>query len=275
MNSLAYRRFGSNDGPLIWILHGILGSKQNWNRFGRLLAESCPHAQVLAIDLRCHGQSSFLFDGPHTVEACAHDLYEFAQEIGYPDVVLGHSFGGKVALCYATHPQLTPALLPRAVWTLDSPLDAHPQKAQGEVVEVIDFCLNLPMPVESRHTLIQLFLDRGFSESMGQWMTTNLQKLPAPQSGFEWKFNLAGIRDLLEDYWTVDGWAHLKTLESTCEVYLLRAENGMRWSSDAITKLEQEYRFAHQPVLAQSGHWVHIDQPHALCKMVVDTLSFS
>ena len=189
MTMLATRSFGSNQGPILWILHGILGSKQNWTRFGRLLAESCPHYQIITIDLRCHGDSSYGFTGPHNLDACAHDLFELAQETGFPEVVLGHSFGGKVALCYATHPQLTPLLSPHAVWTLDSPLDAQPQPGQSDVVQVIEFCTHVSMPIASRGDLIQLFLDQGFSEGMGQWMTTNLKRIQREgDSGFEWKF---------------------------------------------------------------------------------------
>jgi hypothetical protein len=132
------------------------------------------------------------------------------------------------------------------------------------------------MPIASRGDLIQLFLDQGFSEGMGQWMTTNLKRIQREgESGFEWKFNLKGIQALINDYWTVDGWAHVHALKNQCEVYLLRAENGMRWSPKAIERLSQEYAFVHQPVLAQSGHWVHIDQPLDLRDLVSQTLSTS
>ena len=272
MTTLATRIFGSEDGPTVWILHGILGSKQNWTRFARLLAQSCPHYRIVTIDLRCHGESSFVFEEPHHVDACAHDLYELAQEIGFPEVVLGHSFGGKVALCYATHPQLTPLLSPEAVWTLDSPLDAQIQPSQSDIVRIIEFCLHLPMPVASRGDLIRLFLDQGFSEGMAQWMTTNLKRVQEGKQGFEWKFNLNGIQSLIQDYWTIDGWSHLKQLKGQCEVYLLRAESGMRWSPTAIERLREDYAFAHQPVLEKSGHWVHIDQPLALCDLIAQTL---
>ena len=64
---LTFQKYGS-DHPLahqIWILHGILGTKQNWGNFARTLSSHYPEYAIYTIDLRCHGQNEH-FVGPHT-----------------------------------------------------------------------------------------------------------------------------------------------------------------------------------------------------------------
>ena len=85
-------------GRLALVLHGILGSHKNWRMFARGLAERLPGWRFALVDLRNHGASAGA-PGPHTLSACADDLERLAEQLGAaPEVVIGHSFGGKVAL---------------------------------------------------------------------------------------------------------------------------------------------------------------------------------
>src|ERR1041385_8966983 len=82
--------------PLI-LLHGFLGSSDNWRAMSRRLAE---HFTVYALDLRNHGQS------PHSDKmdypAMAADVCEFLGSEGIASAhLLGHSMGGKVAISCA------------------------------------------------------------------------------------------------------------------------------------------------------------------------------
>ena len=91
----------------IFVLHGIFGSFRNWRSFALRLHRQQQNFRIVLIDLRCHGDSSGQ-QAPHTLAACAQDILALARSIGHPDVVIGHSFGGKVALCYGriAHPCL-------------------------------------------------------------------------------------------------------------------------------------------------------------------------
>ena len=87
-----------------FVLHGILGSGRNWRTFARRLAARAPAWTFVLFDLRHHGDSGAP-PPPHTLDAVADDLAALAAEVGRPQVVIGHSFGGKVAACYAgRHP---------------------------------------------------------------------------------------------------------------------------------------------------------------------------
>ena len=97
--------------PNIFIIHGILGSGQNWRTFARKLQTRLPNLGIALIDLRNHGRSPRGV-APHTLRACAEDLLRLSADIGEPDIVIGHSFGGKVALEFSALAQMmvTPSM---------------------------------------------------------------------------------------------------------------------------------------------------------------------
>ncbi len=92
---LFFQEYGTNQ-PLI-ILHGMLGTLDNWHTLSKTFATSF---RVLAVDLRNHGRS------PHsntfTYKAMAEDVHELldAQHIESAHLI-GHSMGGKVAMTLA------------------------------------------------------------------------------------------------------------------------------------------------------------------------------
>src|SRR5262245_56271081 len=93
-----------------------MGSKKNLMNFIRRFSKENPHSSSLVVDLRNHGQSSKHWP-PFTVEACAKDVVFLCEKLAIkPKALLGHSFGGKVALVAARD---LPSL--EQVWMLDCP----------------------------------------------------------------------------------------------------------------------------------------------------------
>src|SRR5687768_4212315 len=85
----------------LYVLHGIFGAGRNWASIARKLVRTRRDWSVRLIDLRQHGASQG-FPAPHTLSAAAADVDYLARELNeQPAAVLGHSFGGKVALMYA------------------------------------------------------------------------------------------------------------------------------------------------------------------------------
>lgn len=254
----------SGEGPLVFIVHGILGSGRNWRTFARRLARSAPRARFALIDLRNHGDS----DGappPHTVRTTADDLAALADEIGHPSVVIGHSFGGKVAASYALHHG---AGLHR-VWVLDSRLDAYPVEPDNEVAAVLRALRGVPQPLDSREALVAHLGEAGFSVALSQWMTTNLQRA---DDGLRWAFDLAGVEQMIDDYWRCDLTAALS--DATVPLSLVRAGKGDRWTQALV----ERYRASAHPgvtfhVLPDAGHWVHVDDPVGLARLLVPSIT--
>jgi len=81
-------------GPAVLCVHGIASSRRDFARLGEALATT---HRVFAYDQRGHGESAGA-DGAMTLEALSADLRAVADSIGTVAVVVGHSWGGAVAL---------------------------------------------------------------------------------------------------------------------------------------------------------------------------------
>ena len=71
----------------LYVLHGIYGAGRNWASVARSLIAKRPEWGAMLVDLRLHGHSQG-FEPPHTLHACAHDVYELSKAVGVENVVV-------------------------------------------------------------------------------------------------------------------------------------------------------------------------------------------
>lgn len=97
---LAYASYESTDSdskvaPLV-ILHGLLGSKNNWNSMSKAIHRTTGR-KVVSIDARNHGDSRH--SSQHSYIHMAHDVMKLLKKLELSKVsVLGHSMGGRTAM---------------------------------------------------------------------------------------------------------------------------------------------------------------------------------
>jgi pimeloyl-ACP methyl ester carboxylesterase len=110
---------GPDNGPPLVLLHG---GASHWQAFLPLIPALAAHHHVYAPDLRGHGRSAGR-PGAYRLDDFAADILACLREcVGAPATVLGHSFGGKVAvLAAAQHSEQV-----RAVILADTPLALEP-----------------------------------------------------------------------------------------------------------------------------------------------------
>jgi pimeloyl-ACP methyl ester carboxylesterase len=100
MPALATVRTGS--GPPVLLVHGLNGFKEGWGPLPGAIAAAGMTA--VGVDLPGFGATPPLRSGRHTSETLAAALGPLVEEIG-PVGVVGHSFGGQVAVILAAaHP---------------------------------------------------------------------------------------------------------------------------------------------------------------------------
>ena len=106
--ALHSHRFGPAGPARILAIHGLTG---HGRRYQELAEQHLPEFAVLAPDLIGHGRSPGT--APWTIEANVDALAALlAAEAAGPVLVVGHSFGGAVALALAqAHPELVAALV--------------------------------------------------------------------------------------------------------------------------------------------------------------------
>ncbi len=250
-----------------WILHGILGSGRNWRGFAQRLAEALGDWAFVLVDLRNHGDSTGA-PPPHTLGACAADVARLSRHLGRPvDALIGHSFGGKVAMVFARDEAPKPASL----WVLDSPPGAVDEAAEPretrDVERVVALLRALPMPVGDRRDVVTALTGAGLSMGIAQWMTTNLKPVPG---GYGWKFDLAAVETMRESYYAEDLWPLLEAPPEGTRRHVVVGGRSDRWSAEDRARLEAlDGRGAIAlHTLASAGHWVHVDAPDALAGLI-------
>lgn len=90
-------------GPAVVCIHGITSSRKSW---ARLAADLERTYRVFAYDQRGHGDSAAVM-GPMTLQRSLRDLRAVANTLGEPFALIGHSWGGAVALLGGREPFAT------------------------------------------------------------------------------------------------------------------------------------------------------------------------
>jgi pimeloyl-ACP methyl ester carboxylesterase len=95
----------AGQGPLIVMLHGFTGAKENWLPVMRALSKS---NRVIAPDLPGWGESERQAGGDYGPSAQVERIAQFLRQLGEkPALVVGHSMGGQfVGMLAARHPEL-------------------------------------------------------------------------------------------------------------------------------------------------------------------------
>lgn len=102
---LAYASYESTDisygpTPLI-IMHGLLGSKNNWNSLSKAFHQkTIPQRKIIAVDARNHGDSPHTTQ--HTYDHLVEDLKKLLERLKISKAsFLGHSMGGRAMMLFA------------------------------------------------------------------------------------------------------------------------------------------------------------------------------
>ncbi|THF95572.1 hypothetical protein TEA_023519 [Camellia sinensis var. sinensis] len=265
--------------------------------------------RLVLVDLRNHGRSAEIesLSPPHDMANAAKDVADLVKSQGWawPDVVLGHSMGGKVALQFAESCARgdygQSAQLPKQhggvglshwsfslstkkwkegqLWVLDSgPGKVNTENSDGEVEKVLQTLQSLPTSVPSRKWLVDHMIKLGFSKSLSEWIGSNLKKSGDHET---WAFNLDGAVQMFNSYRETDYWPLLEHPPKEMEIAIVQAEKSDRWDADVIQRLESlagrsldesEGKFSVH-VLPNSGHWVHVDNPKGLLEIVAPRIA--
>lgn len=97
---LAHKIHGSlGKNPPIIVLHGLLGSKKNWDSMCKKISANTSLA-VVAADLRNHGESPH--DSSHSYPELASDVSQLMSKLSLNQAnVIGHSMGGRTGMMLA------------------------------------------------------------------------------------------------------------------------------------------------------------------------------
>lgn len=259
----------SDRAPTRWfyLLHGILGQGGNLRTVARRWLAHHPDAGAVLIDLRNHGRSLHLAP-PDDLDACAADIERLAQALGAPPtVVLGHSFGGKVAMKLAERAHQRGAPL-ASLWVLDSTVgtkriedvESHP----GSTKAIVEMLEALPSSFSSREWFATTLEDQGLRPSLVAWLAMSVIKV---DSGYRFGPELPRIRAMLQSYFATDAWPVIET-PMAARVQVVVAGQSTTFSTDDRDRLRaaaaQHPTRVSMHLFEDSSHWVHVDGADAL-----------
>lgn len=240
---LNYKKLGEPN-PTIIILHGLLGSLDNWQTIAKQLSST---HQVYIIDQRNHGRS------PHTdemnYELLVQDVVEFcAQQQILKTTVIGHSMGGKTAMLLALlHPELIDKLFV---------VDIAPTFYDGGHESILFAMAEAPLKSTDRREDIDKFLQPRIHDfGVRQFILKNLSRNEKGQ--FEWKCNFEALilnYRLLMDFPKVEKQFSDKT-------YFIKGEASNYINQDNWDACDQYFPNNEIIEIENAGHWVHADNP--------------
>ncbi|KAM3334481.1 hypothetical protein ACQJBY_029105 [Aegilops geniculata] len=258
------------DPPTAVLLHGILGSGKNWGSFAKRLAQEFPMWQKR---------------GPHTVASTAFDVLKLIRQLRLsPRVLVGHSFGGKVALSMVDQ-AAKPLARPVRVWVLDATPGKVRSGLDGEdhPAELIDFLRRMPVQVNSKQEVVDALVKAKFSVDVARWVATNLRRSspsgPRSSPSYSWIFNLNGISEMYKSYEDTNLWRIVENVPRGVHINFLKAERSLhRWALEDLQRIHTAEEVAadeaggvEMHVLEDAGHWVHADNPDGLFRILSST----
>lgn len=261
---LYYEVLGTlSPGESTLFLHGLLGNGKNL----RGLARAVDAPSSILMDLRGHGKSS-TFDDSNNFKNCALDVKRTLEDTTALSTLVGHSFGGRIALEY-THNLRVDDL--RTVLPTTWLLDTVPGQANDTVERVLAAVDRVQLSTK-RDVILQL-RELEIEEGIAQWLAASLQS--NPDNNLEWGFNVSVAQEVLEHFGQQDflGMVEEMCVTSDATIHLVRGGKNSGWGDDpkllpALDKLSKSLKNFHIHVLPKAGHWVHVDDLKGLVQLI-------
>ena len=239
-------------GSPLLMLHGLFGSSDNLKTVARKLADQY---QVHLLDLRNHGRS------PHhhlmNYQVMANDVQAYMDASGLADsFVFGHSMGGKVAMQLAlSSPERIVGL---AIGDI-APVDYPPHYNA-----TLEGLLSIDVTTLASRTQADNLLKHYVTEAgVRQFLLKNLVKLGS--KGFRWRMNLEAIA---QNYPCLSAGISCQSCQFPGRVLFIRGQH-----SDYIKPVHKEiveklFPAAELKIVANAGHWLHVDNPDMFTRIV-------
>jgi pimeloyl-ACP methyl ester carboxylesterase len=254
---LHYADWGNEAAPPAILIHGGRDHCRSWDLIARALQ---PHFHVVAPDLRGHGDSEWAKGSSYSLADHVYDLTHLVGA-GREAVLVGHSFGGMIALAYAgTFPErisrlavLDGAFLPTAP---AASIDARMAQWIAQLDRVSASQARRYRSVEEAAERMSAHNRRLTSEQALHLARHAVR--PNADGSFCWKYDpyqqaRAPYRLSGDDY--IGLWSRI-----TCPILLLCGSESFI-PDPGKAGILGHFKRADQEIIAGSGHWLHHDQP--------------
>lgn len=251
---LNYKTFGEGF-PLV-ILHGLLGSLDNWLSIARHFSI---HFCVYIVDLRNHGKSPHSTDFSYQI--MVDDLCEFFEQHSIKKAhLLGHSMGGKVAMKFAMqHPVKVEKLVVA---------DVAPVQYEDRHSHIFKALLAINLSETKTREAVEMQLRSHLAhedESTIQFLMKGLYR--NGENNFAWRFNVVALCDAYQ--MIADG---VGGEPFSGKTLFIKGQQSNYINAENYSEIQQFFPNNTLEEIAGAGHWVHADAPKEFSEKVLHFL---
>ena len=177
--------------------------------------------------------------------------------------VLGHSFGGKVALELVRGGAAAAVL--ETLWVVDSTPEAR--APGGSAWSVLAALKRAPGTFQKRAEGVAALQTLGVSEPVARWMATNLEE---GMGGWRWRIDPVDMEAMLLDFFEADLWSVAENPPNNLQIHMVKAEESSVLGPASCRLVEEAERSTGRVHLHRiaGGHWVNADNPDALLALL-------
>ncbi|MDD2722980.1 MAG: alpha/beta fold hydrolase [Methylovulum sp.] len=247
---LAFETFGvATDQPPLIILHGFFASSRNWRQIAGKLGEN---HRVYVLDMRNHGASAH--DPVMNYPVMAVDVLRFIDQQGLSMVnLLGHSMGGKTAMWFALN---YPDYLDKLIV-----VDIAPVSYPHRFASLIAGLKSLPLAEMTNRKQAENHLAESIPDlSYRQFL---LQNLVLNEGVYGWRVDLDIFSRTADNIAAFPETQHLQPFSG--KALFIAGADSTYVEAEQIPAL---FPTATLSVIANAGHWLHVQQPLAFIDRV-------
>ena len=237
-------------GKPILLIHGLFGDAKNLGGLARALEKT---HKVISVDLCNHGRSYHSDKVSH--QLMAQDLIALLDhnQIKKCDII-GHSLGGKVAMCLAS---IAPNRVDHLI-VLDMAPIAYSEHRHQNVFEGLRAILKTP--VNSRQKVDEILARSVEDPSVRQFLMKSLIKTDGT---FTWGFNATG---LMTNYSQLMNWQENTPFYG--KTLFIKGANSDYLLPEHQATIARQFPNAKAHIVAQTGHWLHAEKPDIVGRVI-------
>ncbi|XP_047538256.1 protein ABHD11-like [Vanessa atalanta] len=269
---LAYSSYEYTDNtsamPPLVILHGLLGSKNNWNSMSKAIHKKTGR-KVISIDARNHGDSKH--SPQHTYLHMAHDVMKLLKKLEISKVsVMGHSMGGRTAMVLS--------LLCSDLVSSLIVVDISPVKTSPQIFSMIN--LFDAMVAVSIRSGIAMSKARKLADdqlkaiipdvNLRNFLITNL--VQTNNGSYTWRVNIPSLKDNFQQNIATFP-ASLKGLQYAGPTLFIGGSLSDYIGKNDLPEIQEYFPLADLTFIEGAGHWVHSQKPEKFLEIVCKFLS--
>ena len=235
---------GSNM-PII-ILHGLLGTGDNWASISRRYARE--GFTTHAIDLPCHGRSPHIED--INIDSFAMCVEDYMEEHHIDRaVIIGHSLGGKVAMRLALDSERVEKLIVIDIAPVTYSLSTY----HRGIFNALDRCLSMPIP--SREEAAARITGAGIGDIDTAFLMKSLYRTDTGM--YDFRFDFMGLeRNIHLLLKGIDG-----DKKYIGEALFIKGGFSNHITEDHCDIIKKHFPHHTIHTIDNAGHWVHVDAP--------------